>query len=182
MWLAVCQPQTRNPGQCVSGIIAKHRPMPPLSPEHKQQADQDYQERLSCSLPLLLRPPSPYPGERWVGKKSSRRGNKEVNPSHLLTVGFSTWNNTKKARRVVWILRKFGLVILITEIRLFLWLEVTRVYFFNLIVSGKAKGMCPRFHPDAGKELAQRVGLTGRGRTLVVFYRVLLFNKPLPLI
>lgn len=80
------QSASPRPGtqECVSGIIAEHQLMPPLSPEHEQQADHDYQGRLSYSLPLLLSPPSPYPGEGWVGKKSSLKGNKEVNPSHIL--------------------------------------------------------------------------------------------------
>lgn len=138
MWPAVCQDQTGNSGECVSSQSwASANPR-----EHQQQADLDWQGRLSCPLPLLLTSPSLYPGVAWMGKRGSRRGNKEVNSSPPPTMSFSIWNSTKLSKKnglnfsKVWA-SHFSY----WNHTVLLWLEVTRVYFFNLRVSGKAKGI-----------------------------------------
>lgn len=153
MWSVICQSHTGSPGECISRVRAtsKHLPIQRTPTASTSRLPR----KTSCPLPLLLTSLSLYPSVERMGKRSSRRGNKELNSSPLLLWTSQPETIASWTRRVTWTLIKLGLVILITEIRLLLLLEVTRVYFFNLRVSGKAKGIHLRFHPDAGKELAQ---------------------------
>lgn len=64
------------------------------------RSEQDCQGWLSCPFSLLLlTPPGLRPGVGWVGNRSSKKGNKEVNLSPPPTVGFSTWNSTKRGKK-----------------------------------------------------------------------------------